>query len=322
MIKIVESASINRGQCPLLLRTLLELGQLAWLRTPFTQRALLAIVIHDVVCEVRQRSTWSPHQLENFAEFILGATGQPTLTRECLLDKTEFLVECVVPLLERIAQHDGSVFLKPIVAVLVQLYEASSPGQPQTHQWLHHEVHATVLLRLLDLADLQRPRFTKGNMGSRGGGQQFDDISRLCELIVSALTEQVQSISSAYPSHLVRPLWAALHHLQDSDDVLDEASRLVTLPLLRACSQHMSEADWKPELDSRVFHVCGGKLANYQVSAMEDMDMDESRATEPALAQAILLLLHYASLCDDIANDLIQVKRDVHLPFTSAPCSS
>jgi hypothetical protein len=303
-----------------LLRTLLELGQLAWLRTPFTQRALLAIVIHDVICEVKRKSTWSPHQLENFAEFILGATGQPTLTRECLLDKTEFLVECVVPLLERIALHGGSLFLKPIATVLVRLYETSSPGQAQCHQWLHHKVHATVLLLLLDLADLQRPRFSKGNMGTRGGGQQFDDISRLCELIVLVLTEQVQSISSAYPSHLVRPLWVALHHLQDSDDVLDKASRLVTLPLLRACSQHMSVVEWKPKLDSRVFRICGDKLEICQVSVMEEMEMDESRATEPALAQAMLLLLHYASLCDDVADDFIQVKRNVHLPVTGAPC--
>jgi len=302
---------MNRGQCPLLLKTLLDLGQLAWLRATTTEPALLATAIHDIICEVNGKSTWTPHQLDNFAEFVFGAATQPSPTRQPLLDRIEFLVECTVPLLERMNRYKGSDFFKPVAAVLTKIYEAVVPDLTSSRQWLHQGIHATILLYLLDLCDQQRPKVL-GNSSldvqKRGGNSQFEDLSRLCSLIVSALTNQVRSSSTAYVSHQVRALWSAISVLQDPSLYVGSASQLVALPLLRACGQHMSNVEWKPDLDQRMSILCGDNLHICKISALKTESKDTGEFSIPA--QATLILLHYSSLCNVVAEDLIQVVNE------------
>ncbi|KAG0051005.1 hypothetical protein BGZ83_004222 [Gryganskiella cystojenkinii] len=315
LLKIVQAASMNRGQCTLLLKTLQDLGQLAWLRTTASEQALLVTVVHHLICETKEKSTWTQPQLDNFAEFLQGATMQESQTGQCLLDKSEFLVECAVPLLKRMAiQEEGSIFFKSVAIVLTRLYESSHLGQPQgkVDHWLHHEVHAVILLYLLDLESQQRPtilgKFSPSYPRRRCGGPQFGEISRLCELIISALTKQVQSLSTVYRNHLVRQLWTSIRHLQNPLTELSESTRLLSLPLLRVVSQHTSEETWKPELDQHLSIMCGkDQLEICRIAETDDMSDDED--TNTAIAHALVILLHYASLGDDIASDLIKAVK-------------
>ncbi|GJJ70087.1 hypothetical protein EMPS_02436 [Entomortierella parvispora] len=316
--KIVEAASMNRGQCPVLLRTLLDLGQLSWLRATTAEPALLAAVIQDIICEVKGKSTWTPHQLDNFAEFLFGAVTQLSSSRQPLLDRIEFLVECVVPLLKMMRQRKESDFFKPVAVVLTKTYETTASEPLQSQQWLQNEVQATVLLYLLDLCNQQRPNVLGDSLPGvqiRVGSSQFEDLSRLCSLMVSILADQVHSSSTAFVNHQVRALWSTISVLQDSSVNVYSTSQLVALPLLRACGLRISNVEWKPDLDRRISILCGDKMQVCRISPLRVISKTGSRSTEQSLilAQAILLFLHYSSLCDIVAEDLIQAVKSTSM---------
>ncbi|KAF8975885.1 hypothetical protein BGZ46_008767 [Entomortierella lignicola] len=317
--KIVKNAMVNRGQSSILLEVLVNLGQLAWLRTSSLEKTLFVTVIHDtLLSKDKSEETISSQTLghHNFVEFILKALVKMSNINLLALDPTEFLRDCVDPLFHTIIQGAESLFFNAVVTILMKLYQPEFGSGVIDAEWLSQDIHLKILIRLLQLRTIKsswsvdRPfshtgsrtvanRLTK-NEQEDGGANCLEDISRICELLVSRLSAHISSTMKGGDSNYTG-IDNFLQIVQQHDGLLDLESRLIAVPILLACQKHLHRNIHLPELPKEIWPICRDRLKLLLVAKQTN---EQERTVE--LSEALLNALGLGRMNDDVIGDVVQ----------------
>ncbi|KAG0367104.1 hypothetical protein BGZ54_004387 [Gamsiella multidivaricata] len=306
--KIVHNAFVNRGQCSILIQLLVNSGQLPWLRTDSKAPTLLVSVIHDILCEPDSEITvYNQDQHRNFVDFVLKATSTENRHGQVVINPTEFLVGCAAPLLARMIGGEKSTFFRSVTGILMKMYGWKSTALLVNGDWFDHQIHLRILLQLLQLrtmesawtADQIDSRFQvpgSGRQGfehkGRGGGEHMEDVSGLCERLVSRMSSHIGSMDiNMQTGNDVADVISRT--LEQSIPLLDLESQLVLVPLLSACRQHLDTDLPLPALPPTISLLCQDHLNtfNYQGSSEFSGKQD--------LSTALFLVLDVARMCEE-----------------------
>ncbi|KAF9387028.1 hypothetical protein BGX21_000661 [Mortierella sp. AD011] len=317
--KIVGNAMVNRGQSAILLEVLVNLGQLPWLRTDPTEKNLLVAVIHDIMfSEHKSEETLSDqkNQHRNFVEFILKAFVKKSPINQVALDATDFLKECVEPLIDTMVKGTETSFFSPVVAILMKLHQPEFGASVIDEEWLSQDIHLKILLQLLllrtvksswtasQICDHAKPRTTIRQLprDKQGDfvGDSLEDISKLSELLVSRLSAHVGSMAlrdgSSYEG-----IDNFLQAIGEQDGSIDLESHLIAAPFIIACQQHLHSNVQLPALPKEIWPLCRNYL---KLFSLRQPTREHTRGVD--LLQALLIVLDMGRMCDDIMLDITQ----------------
>ncbi|KAF9940262.1 hypothetical protein BGZ67_008029 [Mortierella alpina] len=334
--KTIQSAITNRGQCTILLQTLASLGQLVWLRSGPTQPTLLATVLRSLLCEQNredQQQQQQQQRQDNLVDFVLQAMDQKSPYGMVLLDQTEFLQECVVPLLNGMILRDvaAGCFFNSVASVLIRLYNIPSAISTVGGSKIQHAVHFQILRLALQLRSLLKTggadqtsghslgQQDQGRAVGKIGGERMEYVSRICELSVMRLASFVNSGSDIDLSGRAK-LEDSVRSLLGAGDANDWESNLVLTPLISACRQRLGAAVELPELPYEIRTLCSDQLKVFSYNKS-----DFSAAEESNVAKALLLSLSAGRMCDEAIQDITQALsqtsfcRSTHLETMLAP---
>ncbi|KAG0017160.1 hypothetical protein BGZ80_008560 [Entomortierella chlamydospora] len=317
--KVVGNAMINRGQSTILLEVLVNLGQLSWLRSDPTEKILLVAVIHDIMLsEHKSEETLSDqkNQHRNFVEFILKAFVKRSPVNQVALDATDFLKECVEPLIDTIVEGTETSFFSPVVAILMKLYQPEFGASVIDEEWLSQDTHLKILLQLLLLRTVKsswtasqmcghaKPRTTIRQLPRDKQedvvGDSLEDISKLSELLVSRLSAHVGSMALR-DDNSYEGIDNFLQAIGEQDGSIDLESRLIAAPFIITCQQHLHKNVQLPVLPKEIWPLCRNYLKLFslcQPTSQHVQGVD--------LLQALLIVLDVGRMCDDIILDITQ----------------
>lgn len=323
--RVVHSIIVNRGQCALLLQTILGLGQLAWLRTSPKEPTLLVLVVqhilHKPAADINDPGlTWGEQQQDNFVDFVVNAmTKRSSTTGILLLDPTAFLTDCVAPFLDEMESSQPSPLFQSVTRILLAIYErepsqASAAGVLESERLLPHGIQRRILLRLLQLRTRENPWTAEGHDShrkatvERGGGEHLNDLSRLCETIVVRMNAHVSSLVEydQEERELFSEFGQAVQRKSSSGEFIDLESRLIIVPLMDACRRNLALDMRLPSLPSGLFGLCGDRLRVFDYSRSVSQHL--GLLSLDRAAEAVVLLLDLGRMCDDVLADLIQVR--------------
>ncbi|KAG0249851.1 hypothetical protein BG011_008869 [Mortierella polycephala] len=326
--KLIHSATVNRGQCSILLQVLTSLGQLVWLRPGVERRTIFVTVLRDLLCEhSSEASSWNRLQQDNFVEFIMEALSKVSTAGLLLLDPTEFLTECVNPLLDIMLAGEANPCLHPVAVIAMKLYDSDNVIPVAGPNWLSHEIHLRILYQLLHMRDLacswnagqfspDRQMFNHvASKQRRCSGEHLEDISSLCERMVSRMVAYVCTEIASY--QVERAKFEAF--VESLHTTVSLESRLMVVPLLIACRQRLEINVQLPTLPSGLWVLCRDQLAVFEYTEVHCSSDDYSDGSDsisvPNALQAIFLVLRLGRMCDealaDIAKALNQAKDDL-----------
>ncbi|KAF9964318.1 hypothetical protein BGZ70_006624 [Mortierella alpina] len=341
--KTIQSAIMNRGQCTILLHTLASLGQLVWLRSDPTRPTLLATVLRSFICEKdyqdqqpRQQKRQQQQQQQrqdNLVDFVLQAMDQRSQNGMVLLDQTEFLQECVVPLLDGMISRDVArgCFFHAVATIAIRLYSLSSATSAVGGSKPLHAVHFQILRLALHLRSRLKvwasDQTSGGGPGQKRygrnvgeiGGEHMEDVARICELSVMRLasivncTSDIDQIGRATLEDSVRSLLEA-------SNANDWESKLVLTPVIIACRERLGAAIQLPQLPYEIGTLCGNHLKIFSYNKPDFSCPDDSN-----VAKALLLSLSAGRMCDEAMQDITQALsqtslcRSHHLETMLAP---
>ncbi|KAF9572867.1 hypothetical protein EC968_009351 [Mortierella alpina] len=317
VLKTIQSAVTNRGQCTILLHTLASLGQLVWLRSDPSRPTLLATVLRSLICEQDCENPQQKQQQQrqdNLAEFVLQAMNQKFAYGMVLLDQTEFLQECVVPLLEDMVSRDvaGGRFFHSVAIILIRLYETPTVTSAAGGSKPLRGVHFQILRLALQLQSLLRTwasdQASGRNLGQRVqdwdvdkiGGERMEDVSRICELAVIRLASFVNTESEidSTESALVED---SVRSLLEAGDANDWETKLVLTPFITASRQRLGAGIELPELPYETRKLCSDHLKVFRYNKMEFSGPEETN-----VAKALLWSLRAGRMCDEAIQDITQ----------------
>ncbi|KAF9182439.1 hypothetical protein BGZ51_004743 [Haplosporangium sp. Z 767] len=322
--KLVNSATVNRGQCSILLQVLTSLGQLAWLRPGMEGRTIFVAVLRDLLCEPSsEASSWNRLQQENFVEFIMEALSKVSAAGIILLNPTEFLVECVNPLLDIMLAGKANPCFHPVAIIAMKLYDSGNTIPATGANWPSQEIHLRILYQLLQMRDLvsswNADQFSQGKQifkhvainQRRLDGEHAEDVSSLCELMVSRMVAYVCTETALYQVERVK--FEAFVKLLHTSTSLE--SQLMVVPLLIAYRQRLEINVQLPALPSRLWVLCRDQLAVFEYTEVHSSS-DEYRdgpdsISVPNTLQAIFLLLGLGRMCDEVLADLVKALNRV-----------
>ncbi|KAG0213262.1 hypothetical protein BGX28_004835 [Mortierella sp. GBA30] len=312
---------VNRGQCVILLQELVSLGQLAWLRPNPTKPALLVTVLYHIICEPDSDESSAlnlSQQQDNFVDFVLGAMDKKSPADQLLLNPTEFLQWCAVPLLDSLMRGEKAAHLsfRAVVTILQRLYEPTPVIQAVSGSWISHGIHFQILQRVLQLRSLESPwtadrrgRFFLGHQKTAcksgrkdDGGQHLEYISRLCELCVSRLASHVRSTPGMEESDRAK-LRDLVDALMMNDSLIDLESKLLLVPLLNACGSYLETEVRLPELPRGIEILCGDRLQMFEYCPTDTV---QASARASTASEALFLALSAARMCDEAMQDITQ----------------
>ncbi|KAF9960183.1 hypothetical protein BGZ72_007718 [Mortierella alpina] len=332
--RTIQSAITNRGQCTVLLQTLASLGQLVWLRSDSTQPTLLATVLRHLICEKACENQQQQHQRqENLTVFVLQAMDQTSPYGMVLLDQTEFLQECVLPLLKSMISRDiaGGCFLHAVATILIRLYEPPSAISAVNSSKHLHAVHFQVLRLALQLRSLLKTWASDQTSGhgfgqkeqsrdsGKIGGEHIEDVSRICELSVMRLASFVKSGSDIDPTGRAQ-LEDFVRSQLEHGDANNWESKLAITPLISACRQRWGDGIEMPRLPYEIRLLCNDHLKVFSYSKTDMLVQEETN-----VARALLLSLSAGRMCDEAIQDIAQALsqtsscRSLHLETMLAP---
>ncbi|KAF9903759.1 hypothetical protein EC991_003407 [Linnemannia zychae] len=325
--RMIHSIIVNRGQCALLLQAILELGQLAWLRASPTDPTLLVVVLqHHLSKSTADEDggpvlTWSDQQQDNFVDFVIKAMAKRSSTTGMLvLDPTEFLTDCIAPLLDEMMETVcPSPLFRVVTRILLRIYEPEPAqalptvvaGVLERERLLPRGIQLQILLRLLQLRTRENPWTAEGQgcrrkpAVNRCGGEHLDGLSRLCEAIVLRINAYVSALAEITPEE--QKLFSEfVHSIQGaSSEPVDLESTLVVVPLMDACRRNMALDVGFPSLPAGLSGLCGDRLKVFEYSGAISQYMDVILSEEKA-AEALVLFLDLGRICDDALADMVQ----------------
>jgi hypothetical protein len=321
---VVHSIIVNRGQCALLLQTILALGQLAWLRACPKEPTLLVFVLqhhlHKPATDINDPGlTWSEQQQDNFVDFVVKAmTTRSTTTGMLLLDPTAFLTDCVAPFLDGMESGQPSPLFQVVSRILLASYErepaqVSVAGVLESERLLPRGIQLRILFRLLQLRTRENPWTAEGHDSyrkatvERGGGEHLDELSRLCETIAVRMNAYVSSLADYDQEEraLFSEFWQAVQGTSRSNESVDLESRLIIVPLMDACRRNLALDMGLPSLPSGLCGLCGDRLRVFDYS--HSVSQHLGLLSLDKAAEAVVLFLDLGRMCDDVLADLIQV---------------
>ena len=266
--------------------------------------------------EDQQRQQQQQRQ-DNLVDFVLQAMDQKSLNGMVLLDQTEFLQECVVPLLDGMISRDtaGGYFFHSVATILIRLYDLPSATSTVGVSTPLHAVHFKVLRLALQL----RSRLETGtsNQTSGGGlgqkhhdrnvckigGEHREDVSRICELSVMRLASIVNCTSDIDSTDQAQ-LEDSIRALLEADNANDWESKLVLTPVISACRQRMGATIQLPQLPFEIGSLCGNHLKIFSYNKPDFSSPEDSN-----VAKALLLSLSAGRMCDEVMKDITQVNE-------------
>ncbi|KAG9286243.1 hypothetical protein G9A89_014229 [Geosiphon pyriformis] len=243
--ELIKQTILNKGQGPLILDILCQLGNLCWLQPKSGSSRLLIIVLEDILEKIDDGLIQLTEQeAKNWVEFVthgmLGDSGKININIEDLeiddlsgkiLDFREYVNQCLIPFLERY-QKSGNTHttFSLSIATLQNLLQSflSKPSVPEAF-WLLL-VKPYQLLHFLGLCLDQR------QSGALSSMKQIDDIYVLMKDIIEILGQLMKEISldSMEYSILQRNADNAHRLYKDSKD-LDWMTQLLLRPFFEMC---------------------------------------------------------------------------------------
>ncbi|KAF9988405.1 hypothetical protein BGZ75_009443 [Mortierella antarctica] len=234
-----------------------------------------------------------------------------------LLDQTEFLQECVVPLLNGMILRDvaAGCFFNSVASILIRLYNIPSAISTVGGSKIQHAVHFQILRLALQLRSLLETggadqtsghslgQQNQGRAVGKIGGERMEYVSRICELSVMRLASFVNSGSDIDLSGRAK-LEDSVRSLLGAGDANDWESNLVLTPLISACRQRLGAAVELPELPYEIRTLCSDQLKVFSYNKS-----DFSAAEESNVAKALLLSLSAGRMCDEAIQDITQALR-------------
>ncbi|KAG0315490.1 hypothetical protein BGZ99_007430 [Dissophora globulifera] len=339
--KIVRTACENRGQCAILLQVLVSLGQLPWLRSSATEPSLLVTVLSDMLNDTDRVHTKSfdQHRYRNFSEFTQRAMTKRSPSGNLVMEPVEFLQECVVPMIDRLitqrAESSASTaFFSSIVNTLMGLYGSASGGESSLHhEWLFHGIHFRVLLRLLRLRTMEsswtadsvathlgRHWGTRTRRKRRDDGKHAEDISRLCDQIVSqvALQQYIQSI-----------LAGTVPGCKDFGDLLDSVaqdsvqlnleSKLLVVPMLQVYRDCIpGKESGFPTLPLSMWPLCRDSLKLFDYQGVLEFEEETLMMQNQGLLRALVFVMDTGRMCDEAMDDIVQAIKQTREDLVDA----
>ncbi|KAG0099293.1 hypothetical protein BGZ93_008238 [Podila epicladia] len=317
LIKIIYSAAVNKGQGPLFLQLLLNLGQLVWLKPSAEEPTLFQLVISDIINNRDRNWTtsdigapWTAAQLDNFAKMVEGAMSTRSRSGVLLLDPVEFLRYCVIPLLkamEKVSGDEGGGLCFDVVTkVILAIYQGDSMVMAGYKNWFSHDIHFELLAILLYLQTLKSPWSMDrlhGNEQSkkwipRRGGQHLDSVAIMCEAVVSrlasAIEESDRKMDSGQQAHISKFLDLVL-----TDGAIDVESKLGVAPLMLACRKHLAMALEIPQLPVEISILFSRPLWQFRC-----MEWESSDTSEVPIVLGLVAAFDIGRMCEDLMQDI------------------
>ncbi|KAF9438075.1 hypothetical protein BGZ76_009856 [Entomortierella beljakovae] len=309
--KIVGNAMVNRGQSDILLHVLVSLGQLPWLRASSTEMTLLVNVIHNIILPEHKSeepiSDLKP-QHHNLAEFIIKSFKKTSRINQVLLDPIEFLCSCVYPLLVSMTEGAESPYFSSVSVILLKMYQSEFEAPGIEKNWLSHKIHEKILIQLLQLRTAKSSWTVDLMLDGSGSisdardfhrrerghfGELLEDVSKVSELLVSRLTEFVESggIGRNLESNPI------------SVGSIDLESQLIMSPFYIACRQLLGQNVDLPVLPKEIWPLCHNRLKTFSVKNVKSIGggpQDEN------LTLALLIALDVGRMSDEVILDITQ----------------
>lgn len=320
MSKIIHSAAVNKGQGPLFLQLLLNLGQLVWLKPSAKEPTLFLLVISDIINSrdhnwaiSEKGPSWTAPQLDNLARTVEGAMSTRSRSGVLLLDPLEFLRYCTVPLLQEIeaAKGDGgggSCF-EVVTKVILAIYQPDSVIMAGYKDWFSHDTHFELLAVLLRLQTLKSPWSIDRLYGDRRsttsiprrGGQHLESIANMCETVVSRLATAIKA-SDRKMANDQQARVAKFLDLVQKDGALDVESKLGVAPLILVCRSHLAMKLEAPQLPVEISVLCQRPLWRFRSAEPELTDRSDT-----PLALGLVAVFDIARMCEELMQDIAQV---------------
>ncbi|KAF9396504.1 hypothetical protein CPC16_001186 [Podila verticillata] len=325
--KIVHSAAVNKGQGPLFLQLLLDLGQLVWLKPSAEEPTLFLLVISDIINNrdhswviSEKAPSWTASQLDNFARTVEGGMSTRSRSGVLLLDPLEFLKYCAMPLLREMesAKGDGgggSCF-EVVTKVILAIYQPNSAIMVGYKDWFSHDAHFELLTALLHLRTLKSPWSMDrlyGNRRSttsipRRGGQHLDSVANMCEAVVSRLATAIEASDRKMVNDQQARVAMFLDLLQ-KDGAIDVESKLGVTPLILACRSYMAPNLDIPQLPVEISVLCQRPLWRFRSAEPELMD-----SSDIPVALGLVVVFDISRMCEELMQDIAQA---IAVPSTS-----
>ncbi|KAG0032175.1 hypothetical protein BGZ81_011514 [Podila clonocystis] len=320
--KIVHSATVNKGQGPLFLQLLLDLGQLVWLKPSAEDPTLFLLVISDIINNREHNWTFSDEgaprtaaQLENFAKMVEGAMSTRSRSGVLLLDPSEFLRYCAIPMLkvmERVTgDKGGGPCFDVVTKIILAIYLTDSTVMTGYSDWFSLDAHSELLAILLHLQTLKSPwsmdRLHRDEHSTtwipRRGGQHLDSIMIMCEAVVSRLASAVEESDKKMDSGQRTRLSKFLELVQ-RDGAIDVESKLSVAPLMLACRRNLAM-----ELDIPLLPVEISGLFNRPLWQFRCKESEPSNRSEVPVVLSLVAAFDIGRLCEELMQDIGQSHR-------------
>jgi hypothetical protein len=318
--KIIHSAAVNKGQGPLFLQLLLNLGQLVWLKPSAEEPTLFLLVISDIINNRDHNWTisgkgapWTAAQLDNFARTVEGAMSTRSRSGVLLLDPVEFLNYCTIPLLKEMERitGDGNRFscFDVVTKVILAIYQPDSTVMTGYKSWFSHDAHLELLMALLRLQTLKSPwsmdRLCCDGQSStwipRRGGQHIDSVSNMCEGVVARLASAIEASDRKMDSEQQARL-SNFFELVQRDGTIDVESKLGVAPLILACRRHLAM-----ELDIPRLPVEMSGLFNRPLWQFTCKEPEPSNKSDVPVVLGLMAAFDIGRLCEELMQDIGQV---------------
>ncbi|KAF9331424.1 hypothetical protein BG006_005709 [Podila minutissima] len=317
--KIIHSAAVNKGQSPLFLQLLLNLGQLVWLKSSSEEPTLFQLVVSDIInnrdhnwtiCDKGAR--WTAAQLDNFSKMVEGAMSTRSRSGVLLLDPAEFLGHCAIPLLkdmEKVSGDEGGGSCFDVVTkVILAIYKTDSTVMTGYKDWFSRDTHFELLAILLHLQTLKSPWSMDRLHGDeqskawipRRGGQHLDCIAIMCEAIVSRLASAIEASDRKMDSGQQARVSRFLDLVQ-TDGAIDMESKLGVAPLMLACRRHLAMELEIPQMPVEISFLFSRPL--WQFRCKEPEPSDKSKVP---VVLALVAAFDIGRMCEELMQDIGQ----------------
>ncbi|KAG0039339.1 hypothetical protein BGZ82_008668 [Podila clonocystis] len=317
--KIIHSATVNKGQGPLFLQLLLNLGQLVWLRPSAEDPTLFLLVISDIINNRDHNWTISDEgaprtvaQLDNFAKMVEGAMSTRSRSGVLLLDPSEFLRYCAIPMLKEMeivtGDEGGGPCFDVVTKVILAIYLTDSTVMTGYNDWFSLDAHYELLAILLRLQTLKSPWSMDRLHGDehsttwipRRGGQYLDSIAIMCEAVVSRLASAVEESDRKMDSGQ-RTRVSKFLELVQKDGAIDVESKLCVAPLMLACRRNLAM-----ELDIPLLPVEISGLFNRPLWQFRCKESEPSDRLEVPVVLSLVAAFDIGRLCEELMQDIGQ----------------
>ncbi|KAF9362639.1 hypothetical protein BGX34_005781 [Mortierella sp. NVP85] len=314
---VKKGATVPSHVLESLIKVLVSMGQLPWLRAEAKSATLFVTVLRDILCDSGVGTASASELIQeqhqnNLSNFVLKATVTCSQSRQSLLDTKEFLTDCVASFLDGLLRGEQSALFQTIAAILMEIYGSGDFAPSPTTGWLDHEIHYQILLQLLRLrtknigwiADLIR----SGSQPSGLGDDQTEDISRVCNQLVVRMTGYLNSITVHHQSTFNGVDLFLRILVRTEDQSIDLESRLIAVPLINACCQHLDREVILPRLPPEIQLLCQDYLKEFGYQEQRTITTQTRGLPEPSMepSRSLALVLDVGRMCDSVLADMVQ----------------